>query len=63
MREIFWILGFLVACWFVYQSYDAFRSAITGTHPKASGILSGVISGGIALILLWGLLLFVLFDR
>ena len=63
MREIFWILGFLVACWLVYQSYDAFRSAITGTHPKASDIRSGVISGGIALILLWGLLLFVLFGR
>ncbi len=63
MREIFWILGFLVACGFVYQSYAAFRSAITGTHAKASGIVSGVISGGIALILLWGLLLLALFGR
>jgi hypothetical protein len=63
MKEIFWIFGFAVACWFVYQSYDAFRSVITGTHPKASGILSGVISGGIALILLWGLLLLALFGR
>ena len=63
MREIFWILGFLVACWLVYQSYDAFRSAIRGTQPKASGILSGAISGGIALILFWGLLLLVLFGR
>jgi hypothetical protein len=63
VKEIFWTLGFLVACWFVYQSYDAFRSVITGTHPKASGILSGVISGGIALILFWGLLLFLLFGR
>jgi hypothetical protein len=63
MREIIWILGFLIACGFVYQSYAAFRSVITGTHPKASGILSGVITGGIALILLWGLLLFVLFGR
>jgi hypothetical protein len=63
VREIFWIVGFLVACWLVYQSYDAFRSVVRGTHPKASGILSGVISGGIALILLWGLLLFVLFGR
>jgi hypothetical protein len=63
VREIFWILGFLVACWFVYPSYDAYRSAITGTRAKASGILSGVITGGIALILLWGLLLFVLFGR
>jgi hypothetical protein len=56
-------VGFFVACWFVYQSYDAFRSAISGTRAKASGILSGVISGGIALILLWGLLLLALFGR
>ncbi len=63
MKEIFWILGFLAACWFAYQSYDAFRSAITGTHAKAAAIVSGVISGGIALILFWGLLLFVLFGR
>jgi hypothetical protein len=63
VKEIFWILGFALACWFGYQSYGAFRSAITGVHPKASGILSGVISGGIALILFWGLLLFVLFGR
>jgi hypothetical protein len=63
VREIIWILGFLIACGFIYQSYAAFRSVITGTHPKASGILSGVITGVIALILLWGLLLFVLFGR
>jgi hypothetical protein len=63
VREIFWILGFLVACWLVYQSYDAFRSAITDLHPKASDILSGLISGGIALILFWALLLLVMFGR
>jgi hypothetical protein len=63
VREIFWILGFLVACWLVYQSYGAFRSASRGTHPRATDILAGVISGGIALILFWGLLLFVLFGR
>jgi len=62
-KEIFGILGFLVACVFAYQSYDGFRSAIGDRQGKASGILSAVISGGLALILFWGLLLFVLFGR
>jgi hypothetical protein len=59
------ILG--VACVFAYQSFDSFRSAATGTEPKASapekdpqsikarlsGATWGIMSLGLSLALVW----------
>lgn len=70
MKEILSIIAVLIACGFLYQSYDSFRSVITGTQPKASkanddpksasargaGIAWGLCSAFIALITFWTVL-------
>jgi hypothetical protein len=58
------IFGIFLAIVFAVQSYDAFRSAVTGTQPKesapdkdprsisarAGGVAWGLISAGISLL-------------
>jgi len=67
MMPIFRIFGFFSACAMAYQSFDAFRSAFTGTQPEASapeknpeaistrlaGAAWGVISALLSLGLFW----------
>jgi hypothetical protein len=63
MSDIVRILGFFFACFAAYYSYDALRSAFTGTHLRGSNspgnprafntrvgrAIGGVVAGALAL--------------